>query len=135
MTNGKGERELPYPTPLPITTQWRIQGRGRGDPTPLPIFLEKTEARRAEKTWPPPPPYLKVWIRHCHPTKNWKGWGQLASCIASFRAGYFTVIMNEVCCQDLSSMWKEEPETLKSKQSTQARSTFKDIPHISLSSQ
>ena len=46
--------------------QWRIQGRG----PPPPLFLDKTEARRAEKTFlrpPPPSPsptYLKVWIRH-----------------------------------------------------------------------
>ena len=50
--------------------QWRIQARG-----PL-LFLDQTEARRAEKFfWRPPPvlskglddrphPYLKVWIPH-----------------------------------------------------------------------
>ena len=47
--------------------QWRIQGRGPGARTPL--FLGQSEARRAEKirVWmtPPPPPYPKVWIRHC----------------------------------------------------------------------
>ena len=58
--------------------QWRIQGRG--PPPPAPLFLDQTEARRAEKIiilgeHPPPhplckglddrdPPYLKVWIRH-----------------------------------------------------------------------
>ena len=46
-----------------------------------PLFLDQTEARRAEKNFldtvpppfslglddqpPPPLPYLKVWIRHC----------------------------------------------------------------------
>ena len=49
-----------------------------GEPPP-PLFLDQTEARRAEKIVsetapplfskglndpPPPPPYLKVWIRH-----------------------------------------------------------------------
>ena len=55
----------------------------RGGPShPSPLFLDQTEARRAEKnfledrtspylrvwmTAPPPPPLiLKVWIRHCH---------------------------------------------------------------------
>ena len=68
-----------------VTWQWRIQGMGpgsRGGMAPL-LFLDKNEARRAEKmlgrppTLPPPPsrrkkfwmtgppPYLKVWIRHC----------------------------------------------------------------------
>ena len=54
-------------------------GEGPGGP-PAPLFLDQTEARRAEKnvfwglrppylrdwmTPPPLPPYLKVWIRHC----------------------------------------------------------------------
>jgi len=51
-------------------------GKGPGEPD-LPLFLDPTEARRAEKTLgrPAPPylriwmtapaPYLKVWIRHC----------------------------------------------------------------------
>ena len=61
------------------TWQWRIQGMGPGSL----LFLDKNEARRAEKMLgrPPPPPsplpvekkfwmtgpppYLKVWIRHC----------------------------------------------------------------------
>ena len=43
-------------------------GVARGTRLP-PLFLDQTEARRAEKffleTAPPsPPPYLKVWIRH-----------------------------------------------------------------------
>ena len=35
------------------TEQWRIQGRGRP-----PLFVDQTEARRAETTifWDPPPP-------------------------------------------------------------------------------
>ena len=62
------------------------QQRGPGGsppppPSPAPhLFLDQTEARRAEKNiWRPPPPplsqgldnrppttpYLKVWIRHC----------------------------------------------------------------------
>ena len=62
--------------------QWRIQGMdpgSRGAMVPL-LFLDKNEARRAEKMLggpppsPPPqkkfwmtgpPPYLKVWIQHC----------------------------------------------------------------------
>ena len=66
--------------------QWRIQGsRGGARASPPPhLFLDQTEARRAEKkffeTAPPPslPPYLRVWmtgpptylkvlIRHCAP--------------------------------------------------------------------
>ena len=56
--------------------QWRIQGRGPG--VPAPLLLDQNEARRAEKHVflrptlplsqglddPPPPPYLKVWVRH-----------------------------------------------------------------------
>ena len=43
-----------------IQTQWRIQGRGPGDAPPL--FLDQTEARRAENFFlrPPPPPYVGV---------------------------------------------------------------------------
>ena len=40
--------------------QWRIQQRGPGKAA-LPLFLDQTEARRAEKNiWdrPPPPPSL-----------------------------------------------------------------------------
>ena len=62
----------------PWATQWPIQGKARG--AELPLFLEKTEAQRAEKKIggdrPPPPylrfwttglpPYLKVWIGHCY---------------------------------------------------------------------
>ena len=39
-----------------------------GSPTPPhpPLFLDQTEARRAEKSFfgDRAPPYLKVWIRH-----------------------------------------------------------------------
>ena len=54
---------------LDVNYHWRVQGSGLGDPAP-PLFLDQTEARRAEKffleTAPPPspPPYPKVWIRH-----------------------------------------------------------------------
>ena len=50
---------------LDLNYQWRIQGSGPGDPAP-PLFLDQTEARRAENSFwrPPPPPYLKIWIRH-----------------------------------------------------------------------
>ena len=62
-----------------VTQQWRIQERDPGDPaSPPPLFLDQTKAPRAEKkafkTAPSPlsqglddrpPPYLKVWIRHC----------------------------------------------------------------------
>ena len=46
---------------------WRIQGRGRGTcppPQPPPLFLDQTEARRAEKKLfgDHPPPYLRVWM-------------------------------------------------------------------------
>ena len=56
--------------------QWRIHGRGLGDPGPSPLFLDQTEARRAEnkflETGPPlskglddrPAPYFVVCIRH-----------------------------------------------------------------------
>ena len=37
------------------------EGPGGASP-PSPLFLDQTEARRAEKDRPP---YLKVWIRHC----------------------------------------------------------------------
>ena len=44
-----------------METQWRIQGRGPGGAPPL--FLDQTEARRAENCfWRPPPPYLRVWM-------------------------------------------------------------------------
>ena len=45
---------------------------GEGQALPPPLFLDQTEARRAEnKFWrplptpSPPPPFLKAWIRHC----------------------------------------------------------------------
>ena len=44
------------------TPHWRIQGRGQGGPGPPPLFLDQTEARRAEKNFlgdcpHPPPPF------------------------------------------------------------------------------
>ena len=39
-------------------------GKGPGGPAP-PLFLDQTEARRAEKVFlgdRPPPPYLRVWM-------------------------------------------------------------------------
>ena len=66
-----------------LTTQWRIQGRGQGARAP-PLFLAQTEARRAEKNFvletarptslskgldDRGPPYLKVWIPPCNPSK------------------------------------------------------------------
>ena len=60
----------PPPPPLPSPTykhksanticytKWRIQGRGPGGPAP-PLFLDQTEARRAEKFfWETGPPSL-----------------------------------------------------------------------------
>ena len=45
-------------TQLDVNYHWRIHGSGLGDPVP-PLFLDQTEARRAEKffleTAPPPP--------------------------------------------------------------------------------
>ena len=56
------------------------RGGGGGGGRAPPSFLDQTEARRTEKNFlrdlppplskglddrPPPPPYLKVWIRHC----------------------------------------------------------------------
>ena len=66
-----------------LTTQWQIQGRGRGTRA-SPLLLAQTEARRAEKNFvletarptslsqgldDRGPPYLKVWIRPCNPSK------------------------------------------------------------------
>ena len=46
-----------------VRKQWRIQGRGRGTRLP-PLFLDQTDARRAEKKHfgdpPPPPHYVRV---------------------------------------------------------------------------
>ena len=45
-----------------FAVQWRIQGRGPGSQA-LPLFLNQTEARRAEKNFlRPPSPYLRVWM-------------------------------------------------------------------------
>ena len=63
--------------PIPFVIQsGGSRGGARGGPAP-PLFLDQTEARRAEKFFgrpaPPPyvrvwitghPPYLKAWIRH-----------------------------------------------------------------------
>ena len=62
-----------------VKIRWRIQGRHPWAPLP-PLFFDQNEARSAEKRFletgpsplisgsgwptPPPPPYLKVWIRH-----------------------------------------------------------------------
>ena len=56
-----------------VLLQWQIQERGLGaGPHPLPLFLDQTEAKKAEKKFvgdrsqPPPPPsrpplpYLKI---------------------------------------------------------------------------
>ena len=45
----------------PVGNQWRIQGRGPSSP----LFLDQTEARRAEKFFggTGPSPYLKDWIQ------------------------------------------------------------------------
>ena len=42
--------------------QWRNQGRGQGSPAPPSLFLDKTEAPRAEKTFLETPPFLRVWM-------------------------------------------------------------------------
>ena len=34
---------------IEVYVKWRIQGRGPGGPAPPPLFLDQTEARRAEK--------------------------------------------------------------------------------------
>ena len=47
--------------------QWRIQGRGPGAHPPPLIFRPKwgPKGRKNQGVDPPPPPYPKVWIRHC----------------------------------------------------------------------
>ena len=47
---------------IEVYVKWRIQGRGPAPPPPL--FLDQTEARRAEKILGggPGPPYLRVWM-------------------------------------------------------------------------
>ena len=52
-----------------------MAGPGKGTGSPPPLFLDQTEAQMTKKSLggdpsphiPPtsPPPYLKVWIRHC----------------------------------------------------------------------
>ena len=37
--------------PWEAHTQWRIQGTGEGPKPPPPLFLDQTEARRAEKNF------------------------------------------------------------------------------------
>ena len=65
----------------PFTSDRSRRGAWGARPPPPPLFLDQTEAQRAEKEFfwrpgpplsqglnfhpPPPPPYLKVWIRHC----------------------------------------------------------------------
>ena len=68
----------------PWVLQWRIQGRNPGGPAP-PLFLDQTEARRAEELffgdllpphliygsrWPPPPPPLSQGL---DPALYWYG--------------------------------------------------------------
>ena len=59
---------LPHLSEMP---QWRIQGRGPGGPPPLKIFLGTGPPLLSQgledRPHPPPPPYLKVWIRNCAP--------------------------------------------------------------------
>ena len=53
-----------------IIIQWRVQGRAPPPPhtTTPPLFLDQTEAQKAEKVYflRPPPFYLDVWIRYCY---------------------------------------------------------------------
>ena len=50
---------------IEVYVHWQIQGRGPGGPVPPPLlFLNQTDARRAEKMFGggPGPPYLRVWM-------------------------------------------------------------------------
>ena len=55
-----------------------VANLGEGPGGPAPLFLDQAEAQGPKKNFlragpllsrglddPPPPPYLKVWIRHC----------------------------------------------------------------------
>ena len=51
--------------------QWPVAdpGEGHGDLPPPPLFLDQTEARRAEKNFfGDPPPYLRVWMTPLPPS-------------------------------------------------------------------
>ena len=67
---------------FPSALQWRGSRGGARGPAPSPLFLDQNGAQGAEKILggtvlplisgsgcpDPPPPYLKIWIRHCtHP--------------------------------------------------------------------
>ena len=61
---------------LVTNTSCGSRGGAQRGPAPTPLFLDQNEARRADKKIlspppplsqgldEPPPPYLKVWIRH-----------------------------------------------------------------------
>ena len=77
----KQEKMAPLVISPPLSFHYSggFRGGARGAQTapPRPLFLDQTEAQRAEKNFfgaPPPrlskgldnpPPYLKVWICHC----------------------------------------------------------------------
>ena len=76
----KQEKMAPLVISPPLSFHYSggFRGGARGAQTPPgPLFLDQTEAQRAEKNFlgdrPPrlskgldnPPPYLKVWICHC----------------------------------------------------------------------
>ena len=96
-----------------------IQGRGPGLPPPPHLFLDQTEARRAEKNFlrPPPPPslppylrvwmtgpptYLKVLIRHCAPP----GRGTFFRLQVYERVGISIVEVYQRLRKSVISVWK-----------------------------
>ena len=65
--NSKIINLIDYRLDIMAVDKWAVAdpGEGPGRPAPpLPLFLGQTEARRAEKKFWRPPPYLKVWNRH-----------------------------------------------------------------------
>ena len=70
MPNITTNHAITYTNPIPCEQRFLscMADPGRGPGGRPPLFLDQNEARRAEKIFWRPPPYLRVWmtgIRHC----------------------------------------------------------------------
>ena len=96
-------------------------GKGPVGYSPSPLFLDQTEARRAEKTFlgdrpplphlskglddrsPPPPPLIKVWVRPCFTFKRYFALLQSCNSITGFK---YVVKKKAIFCRNIMQKYK-----------------------------